>query len=46
MKSVASKLVKCEVNVVAVQEVIWYEGGSEPPDNNTVSVEMGMIIAT
>jgi hypothetical protein len=35
MKTTASKLAKYKLDLVAVQEVRWYKGGSQPVDNYT-----------
>jgi len=34
LEAVASGLVKCNLDVVAVQEVRWDNGGSQPADDN------------
>jgi len=44
LKTVASKLTKYNLDLVAVKEVRWDNGGSEPVDNYTVSMKMGMLI--
>jgi hypothetical protein len=35
LKTVVSKLAKCNTDLVAVQEVRWEKGGNEPAENCT-----------
>jgi hypothetical protein len=45
LKTVASEFAKCNLDLVAVQEVRWgIQGGSQPADDYTLSTEMEMLI--
>jgi exonuclease III len=45
-KTVPGKLQKYKLDLLAVQEVRWDKGDSETADDNTLSMEMGMVIIT
>jgi hypothetical protein len=44
--TVASELAKCNLDLVAVQDVTWDKGGSEPAQDRTFYMEMGTLIIT
>jgi len=44
MKTAASELAEYNLHLIAVQEVTWDKGSSQPADNYTV--EMGILIIT
>jgi hypothetical protein len=46
LKTAASKLGKYKLDLLAVQEVKWDKGGSQPADDYTFSMEMGMLAIT
>jgi hypothetical protein len=45
LKTVASELVKCKLDLVSVQKVPWVEGDSQPADTH-FSMEIGTLIFT
>jgi hypothetical protein len=46
LKTVASKLVKYKLDPVAVQNVRWVEGGSQPADDYTFYIQIEILITT
>jgi hypothetical protein len=46
LRTVATELVRYNSELVAVQEVRWDNGGSEPAEDNTFFMEIGMLIIT
>jgi hypothetical protein len=41
LKAVATELVKCNLDLVAVQEVRWDQGGSQPAEDYILFCENG-----
>jgi hypothetical protein len=46
LNTVASELEKCNLYLLAVEEVRWDKHGCQPADSYKFSVEMGMLIVT
>jgi hypothetical protein len=46
LKTVATELAKYNLDLVAVQEVTWVMGGSQPPEDIHFSMELEMLIIT
>jgi hypothetical protein len=44
LRTAVRELVKCKLDLVAVQEVVWDKGGNEPANDYTFSVKVKMLI--